>query len=175
MIGDALGSSSAGDSGGGNAAAGAFGGAGGIAMMGLNMAMNQANKKKQKKLLAEQRANAALHHNANLTELNVEQQNVEHNANMADSQNLGNTNDRNVMDSSIPLGNKHEMDWQKGQRIGSIERRRTMENADWASGEAIYNYQRQIAKNQQLLALINQLGGSGLGGAASMMGGMNNG
>lgn len=147
------------------AAAGAEAGMG-MLNAGIQAAMGAGLNRKQKKLNELNRGLSRRETQEKLDDITQEGQQTQHGAFMQEQGNEGQANDRGVADSSIPEGENKEVEYQKGQRLQSLNRRKNNVTANAADQEKMWKIQREMDRSQQQMSIISsflQNGASGMG------------
>jgi len=145
------------------------------AMMGLG-ALNtgvqiygqQMQKRGQKKLMKLQQGQEQRHHDADLKELNLQEEDVNRKAGLAQQDSREADYDRGMGQSSQRDYNYNQIEGERSRRYDALERQKNAMNLDWADHLTQQKIQKRMAKTQQTMQLISAAlmqGGAGVGQA----------
>ena len=144
---------------------------------GVQIAGQQYQKRKQKKLDKMGRAQEQRHFDRQIKELGLQQEDVNR-QNTYDQQDIReNVSDVQGPDSSYQVHLQDRREGERSRRYDALEREKIAMQADWMDKQKAYKIQKKMQKNAQTMSMISSLlmqgasGGAGMMGASTMAGG----
>ena len=138
---------------------------------GVQIAGQQYQKRKQKKLDKMGRAQEQRHYDRQMKELGLQQEDVNR-QNQYDQQDIRETvSDAQGPDSSYQQHLQGRREGERGRRYDALEREKVAMKADWMDKQKAYKIQKKMQKNAQMMSMISSMLLQGASGAGGMMGG----
>lgn len=137
---------------------------------GVQIAGQQYQKKKQKKLDKMGRAQEQRRFDRQIKELGLAQEDVNR-QNTYDQQDIReNVSDNQGPDSSYQRYLQDRREGERSRRYDALEREKVAMQADWMDKQKAYKIQKKMQKNAQTMSMISSMLLQGASGAGGMMG-----
>lgn len=140
----------------------------GAANAGVQIYGQKVQERGQKKLTALDRRGQLRHHQYDIKNMELGQEDVNRQAGLQQQDSREGDADRGMLNSSQRGYDRSQIEGNRQRNYDAIERQKTMANADWMDNESAFRLQKKMAKTQKTMGMISTMllqGGSGVGGA----------
>lgn len=143
---------------------------------GVQIAGQVAQKRQQGKLDKMSKQQARRHHGYEMKNLQLEKEQTDRSAGLAQQDSRESDADRGLLNSSQRDYNRGQIEGERSRRQDALDRQIALKNADWMDQERAWKIQRKMQKTAQITSMISSMllqGGSGVAGqmGASTMAG----
>lgn len=144
---------------------------------GVQIAGQQSQQRRQKKLDKMSKNQARRRQGFEMKNLQLEKEDTDRQANLAQQTSRESDADRGLINSSQRDYNRGQIEGERSRRKDALDRQIALKNADWMDQERAWRIQKKMQKTAQLTSMISSMllqGGSGVAGqmgASTMAGG----